>query len=542
MFNLAQLLQKSANIAGNNEKKEKLSDFLEKLSAAYGGIGASSAKASKSTAPGVHTTPNLGALSGEIGVPKTPTPMTQAITTPKVQNNTPTPAAAPVGLAPTKNPGLSAANDASKPTVVANKPQEFARFTNVMGMAPKLARNTGIVDIDGNAYVNPADVELLGKLGFILDVGEYSALEKTGEVLDQYSYIEKIAGVPKAVVKAIDKGDAFSGEFLKDMDYDVPKGYEMKGDLCCPIEKVACLIKEASRLRDNVNITSHSDPSGLQEYKASIGDKQIGNMLVADVEGKGKVVAHSVLEPEFRGMGLGKKLYGEVMRRQPDGVLHSGPVVSDDAMRVWDSLRGNKGYNVAGEAPGLVGKINSKALHIPEKIKKVLASPIAPEVKESLLARIKSLLGKVKKAEAAHELKSSNIKAVGYDKKEKELEVHFHSGGEYKYNDVPANVFHRLLKVKSPGKFFHKHIKKDSPYSYEKIAGRPEWLRKAVLNNDKPTLRVAGQAGARARAANLAAKKKKMELDRYLNMGEEAVPRIVHPPSAYNVQPPLPGI
>lgn len=110
----------------------------------------------------------------------------------------------------------------------------------IPGLAqPKVGycRSTGIADSDGDEYVNPADVELLNKLGFILDISEYSALEKTGEVLDQYSYIEKIAGVPKAVVKAIDKGEAFSGEFLKDMDYDVPKGYEMKGDLCCPIEK-----------------------------------------------------------------------------------------------------------------------------------------------------------------------------------------------------------------------------------------------------------------------------------------------------------------
>ena len=106
-----------------------------------------------------------------------------------------------------------------------------------VGQKIAACRSTGVFDVNGSEYVNSEDVELLGKLGFILDIDEYSALEKTGEVLDQYSYVEKIAGVPKAVVKAIDKGEAFSGEFLKDMDYDVPKGYEMKGDLCCPIEK-----------------------------------------------------------------------------------------------------------------------------------------------------------------------------------------------------------------------------------------------------------------------------------------------------------------
>lgn len=120
-------------------------------------------------------------------------------------------------------------------------PAQPVKSTPVIeGLAePKVGycRSTGVFDSDGGEYVNSEDVRLLGKLGFILDISEYSALEKTGEVLDQYSYVEKIAGVPKAVVKAIDKGEAFSGEFLKDMDYSVPKGYEMKGDLCCPIEK-----------------------------------------------------------------------------------------------------------------------------------------------------------------------------------------------------------------------------------------------------------------------------------------------------------------
>lgn len=104
------------------------------------------------------------------------------------------------------------------------------------------ARNTGIADHNGQDYVNTEDLELLGKLGFDFSVGEYLGLEKTSEVLDVYSYIEKVAGVPKEVAKLIDSGKAFSGEYLKDMGYKLPKGYEVKGDLCCPVEK-----KESSR-------------------------------------------------------------------------------------------------------------------------------------------------------------------------------------------------------------------------------------------------------------------------------------------------------
>jgi energy-coupling factor transporter ATP-binding protein EcfA2 len=60
-----------------------------------------------------------------------------------------------------------------------------------------------------------------------------------------YTYIEKNAGVPKDVSRCIDEGTAFSAEYLKDMDYSVPKGYEVKGDLCCPVEKTAFELNES---------------------------------------------------------------------------------------------------------------------------------------------------------------------------------------------------------------------------------------------------------------------------------------------------------
>jgi len=399
MFNLVQLLANRSKVAGENGKMEKSAVVLG------------------NSLPNPGPT-RLGQLAG-VNETKSShqTGLTKELTNPYQPSVAPKPAE---GLSAFT--GNDAVKDVSHSPIrsnvapVAPKPAQFTRIprtTEPRGVGiGKVARNTGIVDVDGNAYVNTEDVELLGKLGFSIDINEYIGLEKTSEALDLYSYIEKEAGVPKAVSKAVDKGEAFSGSFLEDMEYRVPKGYEIKGDLCCPVEK------KASRLRDSVDITSHSDPSGLQEYKAAIGDKQIGNMLVADVEGKGKVVAHSILEPEFRGMGLGKKLYGEVMRRQPEGVLHSGPVVSDDAKRVWDSLKHNKGYNVVGEAPELVGQINSKALNIPNKIKKVLAAPAAAEVKGSLLGKIKSLLGAVKKAEATHKLDKEASEKTGSVEKE----------------------------------------------------------------------------------------------------------------------------
>lgn len=64
---------------------------------------------------------------------------------------------------------------------------------------------------------------------------------------------------------------------------------------------------------------------------------------------------------------------------------------------------------------------------------------------------------------------SSNLEAVGYNNPDKSLDVLFRNGGEYRYFDVPKSLFQRIQHVKSPGKFFHKHIKKDNPYRYEKL-------------------------------------------------------------------------
>jgi hypothetical protein len=124
-----------------------------------------------------------------------------------------------------------------------------------------------------------------------------------------------------------------------------------------------------------------------------------------------------------------------------------------------------------------------------------------------------------KKAEATYPLKSSNIRAVGYDKKDKALDVAFHSGSEYRYSDVPKSLFDRIKRVKSPGKFFNKHIK-HKDYIYEKIASMPEHIRKAIATGDKALLRAAQSRSVASRVANAATKKRKLEIAKLLGAEE----------------------
>lgn len=59
-------------------------------------------------------------------------------------------------------------------------------------------------------------------------------------------------------------------------------------------------------------------------------------------------------------------------------------------------------------------------------------------------------------------VKSSNIAAVGY--KDGKMQIQFKGGGLYSYNNVPVDVFERLKKAPSVGKFFHRNVKGVYPF------------------------------------------------------------------------------
>lgn len=62
---------------------------------------------------------------------------------------------------------------------------------------------------------------------------------------------------------------------------------------------------------------------------------------------------------------------------------------------------------------------------------------------------------------------SSNLNSVGYDPNTKILEIEFHDGGIYQYNNVPPHIYDGLMSASSKGSYHHSHIK--NSYSYRKI-------------------------------------------------------------------------
>ena len=457
MFNLVQFIKKQADDLEQDHKKEKISE------AAQG-------------------------LSGTIKLPE-------------------------LDVKPAPASGKSAVHDAtSTPSVGRNqsapKPQRTQKITKIPRPLSKIAykRNTGVVDADGLPYTNTDDVELLSKLGYSIDADHYLFLPMGESKEDLYSYVEKCAGVPSVPSQAIDKGEAFSSEYLKDMGYEVPEGYEVKGDLVAPIEK-----KAAADPSQTILITGHSGsgkstlgkllaeklnlPLHRVDAQQSWDDLRANLEAAPDYERKAltpgsienkkyirdirKIVRKSLGDIDGPAILEGTQvttLPDKQLKKYMANILVGGDVNQSIAQRLerMSAKAAKKGINFSPEQiekkkleSKLVAESWSPGMDKFNKLPGVFKYNHTEHKPEALIDKLKALMNK--KAEATHKLKSSNIRAVGYDKENKKLEVAFHSGGNYTYNDVPKSLFNRIKRVKSPGKFFHKHIKRDNPYSYERM-------------------------------------------------------------------------
>lgn len=54
---------------------------------------------------------------------------------------------------------------------------------------------------------------------------------------------------------------------------------------------------------------------------------------------------------------------------------------------------------------------------------------------------------------------SSNVSAIGYDMESSTLQVIFHNGSAYNYQNVPYNVFEDFVNSSSKGQFVHAYLK-----------------------------------------------------------------------------------
>jgi hypothetical protein len=56
-------------------------------------------------------------------------------------------------------------------------------------------------------------------------------------------------------------------------------------------------------------------------------------------------------------------------------------------------------------------------------------------------------------------VESSSVRSIGYDRATFELEIEFHNGRAYRYQQVPIAAYRLLLQAPSIGEFVNKQIK-----------------------------------------------------------------------------------
>jgi hypothetical protein len=65
-------------------------------------------------------------------------------------------------------------------------------------------------------------------------------------------------------------------------------------------------------------------------------------------------------------------------------------------------------------------------------------------------------------------VRSSQIKSIGYSSTLKVLEIEFNSGGVYQYFDVPEELYKELMTAPSHGTYFSRNIK--NKFVYKKLS------------------------------------------------------------------------
>jgi len=63
---------------------------------------------------------------------------------------------------------------------------------------------------------------------------------------------------------------------------------------------------------------------------------------------------------------------------------------------------------------------------------------------------------------------SRSLRSLGYDVDEQALEVEFHNGSVYRYEQVPAEVVQALLEADSLGRYFNQ-VFKPQHYRYRRL-------------------------------------------------------------------------
>lgn len=111
------------------------------------------------------------------------------------------------------------------------------------------------------------------------------------------------------------------------------------------------LFKAATGLRDRLQLNSTDLPGGERDYRLLLGERPVGGMRVGGLDTGQPMIRATGVHPDMQGMGLGKWLYGNVMRQMPGGQLASDSTVSSGAEGLWNSMAQRPNSYTVTKAP-----------------------------------------------------------------------------------------------------------------------------------------------------------------------------------------------
>ena len=129
-------------------------------------------------------------------------------------------------------------------------------------------------------------------------------------------------------------------------------GKKMLGPISpVPMEKLKALIDSkkklekisASVLRRISEIVPYDHGGGSKGYRLLVGGEEVGSSVFKRT-GLPQIQGMEITDPNFKGVGLGKKFYGEMLRRMPGQTMASDHGVSREARVVWRGMEHRPGY------------------------------------------------------------------------------------------------------------------------------------------------------------------------------------------------------
>lgn len=148
---------------------------------------------------------------------------------------------------------------------------------------------------------------------------------------------------------------------------------------------------------------------GWVNHSLTLGGKQIGRISGAH-QPSGFRISYSEVDPKFQGMGLGKKMYGDLLKQLGGKPLLSDATVSPAAQRVWKSMANRPASYTVKTNPAAQIRPGATALADPTTIRMANS---AASIKAKMSAPLwRRLLGMHKKPAAVPETQNNVFEAV----------------------------------------------------------------------------------------------------------------------------------